>query len=117
MSNRNYQYLDSDIDPHKAADHTLLVQAGADSFSFAVTDGKRLLLLSGDRSLDELNGPPGDDDLLFRNYSRRIIGVAPTGFTLVPASVFDPGKVADLARFLDVKPNEKIFSQPLDAEN
>ena len=117
MSNRNYQYLDPDLDPRKAADHTLLVQAGTDSFSFAVTDGKRLLLLSNNLSLDELNGQSDDDDLLFGNYGRKIIALSPAGFTFVPSGIFSPEKVADLARFLDVKSSEKVFSHPLDTEN
>jgi len=117
MSNRSYQYLDPDLDQRNAAQHTLLVQANANSFSFAVTDGTKLLLLSDDLSLDEMNRVSGDDDLLFRNYGRRIIGLSNTGFTLMPAAIFNPQKVADLARFLHVKETEKVFSQPLDAEN
>src|SRR5579862_3174519 len=117
MSNRKYQYLDADLNPQQAGSHTLLMQVGAESFSFAVTDGKKLLLLSDNLNPNELNNPNGGDDLLFRNYGKRVIGLNGTGFTLIPLSIFDPEKVADLARFLDVKPTEKVFSQPLDAEN
>jgi hypothetical protein len=39
------------------------------------------------------------------------------GFTFVPVSLFRPDHVANYARFLDVKVNEKVFSQPLDSEN
>jgi hypothetical protein len=117
MSNRKYQYLDADLNPQNAADHTLLMQVGAGNFSFAVTDGRKLLLLADNASTDELNGPNGEDDLLFRNYGRRIIGLSYTGFTLLPLSIFEPEKTAGFARFLDVKPTEKIFSQSLDTEN
>ncbi|HVV54126.1 MAG TPA: DUF3822 family protein, partial [Mucilaginibacter sp.] len=46
-----------------------------------------------------------------------IIGLPFTGFTFVPLSLFNPDKIADFARFLDVKPGEKIFSQPMDEDN
>jgi len=117
MDNRNYQYLDSDFNPEQTGDHTLLVSTNANGFSFAVTGRNKLLLLSGEMDLAEFSKPSGDDDLLFKNYRQRIIGVSNTGFTLVPASVFNPDKVADFARFLDVKATEKVFSQPLDANN
>ena len=117
MNNRKYQYLDAGLNPQKAADHTLLVQVGADSFSFAVTDGQKLLLLAENLNPDELNGAGGDDDPLFRNYAKRIIGLDYSGFTFIPSAIFDPQKTADFARFLNVKSTEKVFSQPVDAGN
>src|SRR3569833_1260571 len=103
MDNRTYQYLDTDSNPEQTGDHTLLVSTNANGFSFAVTGRNKLLLLSGEMDLAEFSKPSGDDDLLFKNYRRRIIGVSNTGFTLVPVSAFNPDKVADFARFLDVK--------------
>jgi len=117
MDNRNYQYLDHDFDPAKAGNYTLLVQVGGSSFSFAVTDGSKVLVLAEGLDVSQLGESSGEDDLLFKNYRQTIIGLPDTGFTFVPVSLFNPGKVADFARFLDVKPTEKVFSQPLDAEN
>lgn len=117
MDNRNYQYLDHNFDPAQTGDYTLLVRADADNFSFAITDANKLLLLSDQVDLSVLNEPAGENDLLFKNYKQQIIGVSNTGFTLIPASIFNPEKVADFARFLNVKPTEKVFSQPLDTDN
>ncbi|MFB9844924.1 DUF3822 family protein [Mucilaginibacter ginsenosidivorans] len=117
MDNRNYQYLDNNFDPEQTGGYTLLVSADANGFSFAVTDGNKLLLLSDRVDLGVLNLPGGDNELLFKNYRQRIIGVPNTGFTFIPVRVFNPEKAADFARFLDVKPSEKVFSQPLDADN
>ena len=55
--------------------------------------------------------------MLSADYSKHIVGIPYTGFTVVPASLFNPEKVADFARFLDVKRDEKVFSQQLDADN
>ncbi len=117
MSNRNYQYLDHDLNPASVADHSLLILLDTDHFSFAVTNGKRLLLLAEGLDLAELNGPADEDDLLYRKYGQSIIAVPDINFTLVPFELFNPDKVTDFARFLDVKADEKVFSQHLDAEN
>jgi hypothetical protein len=117
MDNRNYQYLDNDFNPEHTGDCTLLVSVHASNFSFAVTGGNKLLLLSGEVGLGEFTEPLGGNDLLFKDYAQRIIGVSNTGFTFIPVSIFNPDKVADFARFLDVKDTEKVFSQPLDNDN
>ena len=117
MSNRNYQYLDHDLNPAMVAEHTLLLLLGTKHFSFAVSNGKKLLLLAEGLDLAELNSPGSDDDLLFRKYGRTVIAVPDINFTLLPFEVFSPDKVADFARFLDVKPGERVFSQHLDADN
>jgi Protein of unknown function (DUF3822) len=117
MSNRNYQYLDPDFSPEKTKKYTLLVKADNTAFSFAVTDKNKLLVLTEGHNINELNGPTDENDFLFKSYKQSIIGLSGNAFTFVPVSLFDPEKVADFARFLDVKATEKVFSLPFDADN
>lgn len=117
MSNRNYQYLDPEFSPDKANEYTLLVKADNTNFSFAVITGNKLLILAEAVDLSELSGPAEENDILFKSYGHSIIGLSGNAFTFVPVSLFDPGKVADFARFLDVQATEKVFSQPFDTDN
>ena len=117
MDNLSYQYLDHDFNPEKAGSYTLLLLADRDQFSFAVTVWGKPLLISDMLAWDVLNEPAAENNFLYRDYHKRVIGLPDNGFTFIPVSIFDPGKVADFARFLDVKPTEKVFSQQLDAEN
>jgi hypothetical protein len=116
MDNLSYQYLDYSFNPDKAAQYTLLLQGGSSRFSFAVAADNKLLLLSNHLSWDIFEAP-NHNNPLFANYSKRIIGLPHSNFTFVPVSLFNPEKVADFARFLDVKPDEKVFSQALDTAN
>lgn len=117
MSTHNHHYRDPDFNAEQTADHTLLLQIGASSFSYAVTGQNKLLVLEENISISELTEASEQPSLLLATYKQRIIGLPQNGFTFVPVSLFRPDRVADFARFLDVKPTEKVFSQPLDAEN
>jgi hypothetical protein len=97
------------------AGYTLLIKIGSHSFSYAVAGQGRMLVLKENLDLNELRQP--SDNMLTTDYGQRVVAVPYTGFTIVPASLFNPDKVADFARFLDVKRDEKVFSQPLDADN
>ena len=99
------------------AGYTLLIRIGLNSFSYAVAGQGRLLALKENLDLSELSEPTDGNKMLAADYSQYIVGIPYTGFTIVPASLFNPEKVADFARFLDVKRDEKIFSQQLDANN
>ncbi|HVW15965.1 MAG TPA: DUF3822 family protein [Mucilaginibacter sp.] len=117
MDKLSYQYLDHDFDPEHSGDYTLLMQADEVQFTVAVTDQHKLLLLSNPISTGTLSGSGDGSELLFRDYGQRIAGLSFTGFTIIPLSLFNPEKTADFARFLDVKPTDKVFSQPLDDAN
>jgi hypothetical protein len=99
------------------AGYTLLIRIGLHSFSFAVAGQGRLVVLKENLDLSELSQPSDGNKMLTADYSQHIVGIPHTGFAIVPASLFSPEKVADFARFLDVKPDEKVFSQQLDADN
>jgi uncharacterized protein DUF3822 len=117
MDNLIYQYLDPDFNPENTGEYTLLVKVDGDQLTFAITDKHKLLLLSGKIDLNLVSEPATENDLFSKEYSRCVVGLPFTGFTLVPASLFNPENVADFARFLDVKPTDRVFSQPLDADN
>ncbi len=117
MSNRNHHYRDPDFNAAQSGRYTLLVQIGASSFSYAVVDQHKLLVLEENVSIDELNNPAEEHSILSADYKQRIIGLPQNGFTFVPVSLFKPELAGDFARFLDVKEDEKIFSQPLDKDN
>jgi hypothetical protein len=99
------------------AGYTLLIKIGLHSFSYAVAGQGRMLVLKENLDLSELGQPSDGNTMLSADYSQHIVGIPYTGFTIVPASLFNPEKVADFARFLDVKRDEKVFSQQLDADN
>ena len=75
-----------------------------------------MLVLKENLDLSELSQPSDGNKMLSAEYREHIVGIPYTGFTIVPASLFNADKVADFARFLDVKRDEKVFSQPLDAD-
>ena len=117
MSHRNHPFNNPDLNTAQTADYTLLVQIGFNSFSYAVAGNNRLLVLKENINLTELAQPSESNHMLLFNYKQCIVGLPHNGFTFVPISLFNPDKVVDFARFLDVKTNEKVFSQVLDAEN
>jgi hypothetical protein len=117
MSTHNHYYRENDFNPEQSADNTLLVQVSSDSFSYAVAGNNKLLTIAENVNISELNNPTEENSLLSANYKQCIIGLPQNGFTFIPVSLFNSKRTADFARFLDVKENEKVFSQPFDSEN
>jgi hypothetical protein len=117
MSDTENKYTDSSFNLYQAYSYTLLLQVELNAFSYAVVDKNRLLVLAQNCDLDELAYPKQLSELLSATYKKVIIGMPATGLTLVPDSLFNPDRVADIARFLDVKENEKVFAQTLDNQN
>jgi hypothetical protein len=117
MSNQNYHYRNPDFNAEQTDGCTLLMQTGMATFSYAIISQNKVQVLEENISLSELIEPSEEHNVLFGNFQRRVIGLLQSGFTLVPYSLFKPERVADFARFLDVKFNDKVFSQPLDAKN
>lgn len=105
------------MNTNQHAGYTLLIKIGSHSFSYAVAGLGRLVALKENLDHGELSQPSDGNQMLSADYSEFIVAIPNTGFTIIPASLFNPEKVADFARFLDVKRNEKVFSQPLDADN
>lgn len=115
--NINY-YRDKDIHLYQVTDNYILVlQMYPMTFSYAIVHKNRLVTMAIDISLDTLHEPGHDHDLLNYNFRQIVTGLPSTGFTLVPTLLYSNERVADIARFLDVHPNEKVLAQPLDNEN
>lgn len=117
MSDHNNNFTDNSFSLHQAYSYSLLLQIEPTSFSFAITDQNRLLASAQNVPIDELTNPHQLNDLLSATYKRIIIGMPSSGLTLVPKKLFRDDKVAEFARFLDVKPNESVFAQTLDEQN
>ena len=117
MSNHNYNYRDNNFRFEQTGDYTLLMQIAPASFSYAITEGKKLLVWEENHPLNELSSEEEEGDLLSQPFKSVVIGLPNSGFTLIPASLYNADKLTDLAKFLDVKPNEQVLWQPLDAEN
>jgi hypothetical protein len=117
MSEYNYNYHDDDFSLDKAQSYTLLIQIDKTTFTYAVANENKLIAIADNHPLDELSNPEELLDLLSANFKNVVIGLPATGFSLLPQTVFNADKLTDLARFLDVKADEKVLSQPLDNRN
>ena len=118
MSNHPYNYLDPELNLQQVnSDYTLLLQVYAASFSYAIVYRDKLMAWAEDCDLSLMDDPGDEHELLTYDYKNVVAGLQPTGFTLVPSLLFNEDRIADFARYLDVKPDEKILAQPLDNEN
>nr|WP_067062692.1 DUF3822 family protein [Mucilaginibacter sp. L294] len=117
MSDNRHHYTSDDLSLTQAHSYTLLLQVDANSFNYAVLSGKQLLAWGENYSLDELRDPQQLRDILTANYQQVIAGLASTGFTLLPQSLFDSNRIADVARLLDVSNTEKVNAEALDSQN
>jgi hypothetical protein len=117
MSNNDNNYNDNSFNLNQAYSYILLLQVEFSSFSYAVIHNNRLLTSAQNCDIDELAHPKQLSGLLSATYKKVIIGLPANGLTLLPKSLFSEEHVADFARFLDVKANEKVFAQILDDHN
>ena len=117
MYDHNNNYTDNSFNLYQAYSYSLLLQVELTSFSYAFVHQNRLVVYAQNCDLDELAHPKQLSEILTATYRKVIIGLPATGLTLVPKSLFHEGHVADFARLLDVRPDEKVFAQALDAEN
>jgi hypothetical protein len=117
MSENRHHYTSDDLSLTQAHSYTLLLQVDANSFNYAVLTGKQLLAWGENYSLDELRDPQLLRDILTANYQQVITGLQTTGFTLLPKSLFDKDRIADVARLLDVSNTEKVNAGALDSQN
>jgi len=118
MSEQLHTYRDKDLSLYQVnSNYILLLQIYPGSFSYAVIYKNRLSAWAEGCDLELLNEPGEEHDLLSYDYKHIVIGLSATGFTLMPNVLFNPDKIADIAYFLNVKPNEKVFAQSLDDDN
>jgi hypothetical protein len=117
MSENRHHYTSDDLSLTRAHSYTLLLQVDANSFNYAVLSGKQLLAWGENYTLDELRDPQLLRDILTANYRQVITGLHTTGFTLMPQTLFDKDRIADIARLLDVNNTEKVNAEALDGQN
>ncbi|MBL4677205.1 MAG: DUF3822 family protein [Mucilaginibacter sp.] len=117
MSENKTLYTSNDLSLSQAHSYTLLLQVETDSFNYAIVYGKQLLAWGENFSIDELRDPNQLRDILTANYKQVITGLATEAFTLLPKSLYEPNRANEIARLLDVKENEKVFTQVLDDDN
>ena len=117
MSENRHHYTSDDLSLNQAHSYTLLLQVDANSFNYAVLSGKQLLSWGENYTLDELRDPQQLRDILTANYQQVITGLHTGGFTLLPQSLFDKNRLADIARLLDVSHTEKVNAEALDGQN
>lgn len=118
MSKQLHTYRDKDLNLYQVnSNYILLLQIYPGSFSYAVIYKNRLSAWAEECDLKLLNDPGEEHDLLSYDYKHIVVGLHSTGFTLMPNVLFNVDKVTDIAYFLDVKSNEKVFTQALDDDN
>jgi hypothetical protein len=117
MSEQTYTYRDSTFNPDQAYYYDLLLLVEANSFSYAISYNKQMLVYNANCLLSELTDPEQFQEILSAKYKKTIIALPSTGFSLVPSSLFDESRIADFSHLLDVKNNEKVLAQVLDSKN
>ncbi len=118
MTDHIYNYRDPDIGIYQVNDqYTLLLQVYAESVSYALVHQNKLIAWCEDCDHKVLTEPGQTHEFLNYEYKNVVVALPSTGFTLVPNALYDAGRAGAIARFLDVKSREKVFTQPLDDEN
>lgn len=118
MTDLIYNYRDPDIGIYQVNDqYMLLLQIYAESVSYAIVHQNKLIAWCESCDPKILSEPGQTHEFLNYEYKNVVVALPATGFTIVPNALYDSGRAADIARFLDVKPDEKVFAQPLDDEN
>lgn len=118
MTDHIYNYRDTDIGIYQVNDqYSLLLQVYPESVSYAVINQSKLIAWCEDCDHKILTEPGQTHEFLNYDYKDVVIALPSAGFTLVPNDLYDAGRVAAIARLLDVKQREKVFAQPLDDDN
>lgn len=117
MTEQTYTYRDSTLNLNEAGNYTLLLQVNTQSFDYAIVGHGTMLACETNCNIEELTKPDQLHQQLNADYKNVVIGLPAKGFTFIPNQLFDDEHVADIAKLLDVKENENVLVQPLDADN
>lgn len=117
MNDTFYHYVDAGFNHEQANRYTLLLLAGDSNFTFAITEQQKLMAWSKPQPLTTLKQPDAINGILHLNYQQIIAGLPGYDFTLVPEALYRDNSIAQIARYLDVKADDKVIAQPLDTEN
>jgi len=117
MSEQTNTFRDSTLNLDQAYYYTLLLLVDTGSFAYGITFKDKLLAYEANCSISELTEPKQLQELFSVSYKKIIFGFKGNGFTLIPRHLFNTDRIGDFARLLDVKENEKVLAQVLDAKN
>ncbi|MFD2872094.1 DUF3822 family protein [Mucilaginibacter ximonensis] len=117
MSEQIYIFRDPSFNLNQAYYYTLLIQIDGKSFSYAITYKEDVVAWGSNCNLAELSDPQELAEELTATYKKVIVGVPSDFFTLVPNVLFDKAQIANYARLLDVKTDERVIAETLDSEN
>ena len=117
MAENNIIYKDNDFSLYRAYSYTLLLQVEQVSFSYAIVQRSKLIVLAQNCELQELAHPEHLKDILTASYNKIIIGLPASGLSLIPKELFSEENAAGFARTLDVKAHEKVMFQSFDDRN
>lgn len=117
MNDPVYYYTNDAIDLQQAGSYTLLLKLNTSTFAYSVVQNNSLIEWGGINPIAELSNPADVAELLSAEYRQVIIGLPAVAYTLIPEAIYNEASANDFARFLDVQPGEKVFTQQLDSEN
>ncbi|MBS7564553.1 DUF3822 family protein [Mucilaginibacter sp. Bleaf8] len=117
MDDTLYHYIDPGFSHTQVHNYTLVVLIGSAQFSLAIVHQHKLMVWRKPAPLSELAQPGEVQEVLNFAYQSILSGAKSSAFTLVPQPLFKTETVAQVARFLDVQPQDTVFAQPLDTEN
>jgi hypothetical protein len=117
MNDTLYHYIDPGFSHTQVGNYTLLLLLSANAFSLAVMHKQKLMVWRKTAPLAEFTQPGEVQEVLGFSYHEVITGLQSSHFTLVPQSLFEQDSVANVARYLDVNPTDRVFAQTLDADN
>jgi hypothetical protein len=98
---------------NEAGNYTLLIQVNTKTFDYVITHNEALVSLGINCAIEELTSL----DKLAATYKQTVVALPAKAFTLIPVDLFDADRLADMARILDVKENEKVLAQTLNEYN
>lgn len=117
MSAYPFTYQKDDFSPAMAHDASLQIVANKSEMAFTITANGELLAWKDKCDLEKLNSDSELQHILTSPFKNVTVGLIPETLTLIPAALYDEGRIADYARYLDVKADDKVFSASLNVDN
>lgn len=117
MSDYSFTYHDDGFSLEKAGDAGLFIKLGKKELSFLIASQGRLLAWKDRCPLSAINEDEQLGKILNAPFKKVVVGLLPAALTLIPADLFIPQNIADYARYLDIKADNKAFTAKLDNEN
>lgn len=117
MSEYSFTYKSDGFSLTKAADSVLYIKACKAELSLLIAEEGRLLAWKDKCLPADLATNDELVQVLAAPFKKITIGLTPDALTLVPAALFDAENLADYARYLDVRVEDRVFASPLDDEN